>query len=288
MPSTEAPGLRGDWLNGWLAALGITVLLADAHLRWTGGGAPHAVIEHDGHSLAERVTEALPPPPDLARLVIAKEHSDSEASFPRNVPLAAYRSRAALARRDHDWSLSSSVTDLGRDEGSELAEHSPFDPPAPRGETLHDRVLRCRDALAGDIGGWVSGCLDGAGRRIKANGLGFDHRRLIASGDAPVTFVDPVIELLAFFGLSFFTVRGTGRRSATRGWTGPPSRRGSFRWPVWAPSLDRWAVDALLDAFYAARARAQVTGVTGVYQTVPYVPKASSDATRAFASERVP
>ena len=32
----EAPGLPADWLNGWLAAIGVTVLIPGARLRWTG------------------------------------------------------------------------------------------------------------------------------------------------------------------------------------------------------------------------------------------------------------
>lgn len=288
MPHTEAPGLTGEWLNGWLAALGITVLLDDARLCWTGDAAPHAVIEHDAPELAAHLAAALPAGVDLARRVIARAHPDTDQPFPRNVPLASYAQRAALARRRDDWTLSSSVTDLGGDDGKGLAAHGPFDPPAPRGETLHDRVLRCRDALGDGVAEWVSDSLNGVGRRIKANGLGFDHRRLQASADAPATFVDPVVELLAFYGLAFFPVRGTGQRGVARGWTAGPLTRGAFTWPVWRPSLDRWAIDALLDILASTPVRARLLGVTEAYATVPYAPKATSDVTRAYASERAP
>lgn len=282
------PGLTADWLNGWLAALGITVLVPEARLSWSEGASPEAVVV-TSEPLGDLVTAAWPTAVDLQDLTIARVHNlTPEVELPRNVPLSVYAARARAARSTGDWTLSSSLTDLGRDDGKSLAEHGPFDPPAPRGETLHDRLLRCHSAVDKDeLATAVALSFSGCGRRVKANGLGFDHRRMVASADSPAAYVDPVVEVLAFYGLWFFPVRGTGGRAQTRGWTAPASRRGSFTWPVWVPPLDRWALDGLLDRFYAEDRSARALGVEGVYSTVSYQPKATSDVTRAYASERL-
>ena len=57
----EAPGLPADWLNGWLAAIGVTVLIPGARLCWTDDGVPSAVFETDEPvDLAKVVADALP------------------------------------------------------------------------------------------------------------------------------------------------------------------------------------------------------------------------------------
>jgi hypothetical protein len=136
----------------------------------------------------------------------------------------------------------------------------------------------------------IAESLAGAGRRIQANGLGFDARR-IPAGVQPgaEVSVDPVIECLAFFGLALFPIRGNGRKERTRGWLTDAWRVGAFRWPSWSPLLDRWAIDALLDM--APRAAhdlrlARRLGISSWFETVPYKPKGSSDSTRAYASRR--
>ena len=77
--------------------------------------------------------------------------------------------------------------------------------------------------------------------------------------DATEPWIDPVVELLAFFGLAEFPVRGRGvdRRLGRhgepdvrqRGWRKAPGsnepRR--FVWPAWQQPLDASGVDALLD-----------------------------------------
>ena len=44
MTQVPCPGLPADWINGWLAAVGATVLDARIRLHWTTEGTPLAVL----------------------------------------------------------------------------------------------------------------------------------------------------------------------------------------------------------------------------------------------------
>ena len=44
MTQVTCPGLPGAWVNGWLAAVGATVLDARVQLHWTTDGAPLAML----------------------------------------------------------------------------------------------------------------------------------------------------------------------------------------------------------------------------------------------------
>lgn len=297
MAEEVAPGLTADWLNGWLAAIGVTVLLPDARLSWTQDAIPVAsFLVPDGPSAADRVGAVLDDPAWIDRLVIR--------GLPRKVTRDDYRKAAVRARRSEgtgvgrDLSLSASVTDLVRDsrlsDGGQLP-HSPFDPSAP-GTTgaVFDRVASCVTKLrevSSNLTDASSATFAGRGIRIQANGLGFDPRRLVA-GVQPKgqVFVDPVVELLCFFGLVHFPIRGNGTRVQPRGWAGPASRRGSFAWPIWEPRLDAWGIDALLDRFYNGepRSRLRRLGIRGAFQSVSYRQLDRSDPTRAYGSEALP
>jgi len=292
MAILRAPGLTADWLNGWLAAVGVTVLVPGAKLRWSEDALPVAELQVPGdRSVAQLITAGLPRPEAIEELAIAKQH------VRRNVPLETYRDRAAVTRRTHDFSLAASLTDLLEKLDENDLPHSPFDPPAPKGRTLHDRVGACVNAIfvSDDAPRKVGATLDGTAIRVKMNGLGFDYRRL----DAPAqpngdNFVDPVAEILAFHALALFPVRGNGGTERARGWVGPASRRHSFSWPAWSSPLDRWAIDALLDRAHAvisSRSYPEVAlrrlGVTALFATVAYRTDSRSDPTRAYASERL-
>lgn len=288
--SYRAPGLTGDWLNAWLAAIGVTVLLATARVAFAGDENPVACIEMEGdHDLAEALAAALPREADLEELAIARSR------LSRKVLIDAYREAASTARTTRDWSLSSSVTDLGERDVKKELPHSPFDPPAPQGLTLWERLAGCRKALpvAEDtLRRTIADSLAGCGERIRANGLGFDYRRLPAAAlDERQVWVDPVIECLAFYGLALFPVRGDGVRAVARGWRwDKASRRTRFCWPVWHEPLDRFAIDALLGAVYASRLdknAAHRLGVDAVFEAVPYRPTHSNDVTRGFGSRRL-
>lgn len=281
MDTIEAPGLSAAWLNGWLAALGITILVPGTTLRWAGDPRPSAILQ--APNLIEQLVNVFPTIDDLKALAIARQSPTAPIEFTRKVSTEAYTSRAGLARAG-DHSLAATVTDLAPSEEERIA-HSPFDPSAPKGLTIHQRLASCREAIT-DIEPRLLGSLNGNGERAQMNGLGFDYSRLFAptipSGQV---WCDPVIEILAFYGLSYIPVRGDGQRIRTRGWEGPATRRGSFTWPTWAPALNTSAIDALLDRFWSGGERHIAAAA---FRSVAYQPRGSLDATRAFASERMP
>jgi len=279
------PGLSGGWLNGWLAALGVAALLPDVLLSWSRDPVPCATFHHGGGPpLAERIAEALP---DEAAL-----HESVLASLPRRVALEAFQGAAERSRKREDSSIARSVSDLvsGKSFRGDDLPHGGFDPPAPKGTTLVDRVIKCRQLLEPNPAQRIRATLQGTAVRERANGLGFDIRR-IPSGvqpDADVR-VDPAVECLCFVALEVFPVRGDGRRVLQRGWRDRETRRGAFAWPVWTEPLDIWAIDALLDHFFASPGEATEPGlgVHGVYGTVPFKPTGSSDTTRGYGAERL-
>ena len=293
----RAPGLAGDWLNSWLAAIGITVLVDGCRLRWSDERRPTAVLSSpSSHSLCTMIAAALPDEAALRSLVIANE----EGAFPRRVDLARYVTACTRVRGvPMDFSLAVSVTDLVNETAADNLPHGRFDPPAPRGETLWTRLLACRRALPPDAASLeqlITLSLAGRGLRREVNGLGFDVRR-IEAGDPPAggKYVDPVVECLAFHGLSLFPLRGDGQNPSTRGWRRSIRSRYSrravpeLRWPVWAVPLDRWAIDALLGyAFASVSSETRPLGlsVTGAFATVPYRRTADLDQTTGYASRR--
>lgn len=283
----EAPGFAGDWLNGWLAAIGVTVLLDDVRLSWTGGPSPIARFHHDGTSpVAARILAALPDVDWFTQRPFAAAR--------RKVDLDTFQAAAAKSREERDDHLAPFVTDLLADSGTEKARlldlgdlrHGPLDPPAPKGTTIIDRAAACRRALGDASEARILETLRGIAARSQMNGLGFDIRRLAVGSqpDAKV-MVDVVIECLCFVAARVFPFRGDGRRTRLRGWEGPP-RRGAFVWPVWSEPLDAWAVDALVDVFSADRKAAQARySVCGGFALVPFEPSGKSDTTRGYASE---
>lgn len=298
----RCPGLTGDWLNAWLAAIGITVLIPDARLSWTAERAPVAVIHTaDSQPLAEQVSDSLPTPdqwwdrnPAIAPAPYQKKNTT------RGMNLDGYAQRAEQERKAQSFTLAASLTDLT---GRPLDQsHSPFDPAAPgsTGGVFH-RVLDCLTAIprgSQDRSEWIRETLDGPGRRIPANGLGFDIRR-ITSGSLTddAKRVDPVIEILAHASLNHFPVRGDGAAEHTRGWMGRRTSAGALAWPCWASPLDRWAIDALLDRFTEQRhssgddtakmrTHSRTLGIVHAFKVVPYQPKSSADATRGYGSQQ--
>jgi hypothetical protein len=292
MTVEEAPGLPADWLNGWLAAVGITVLVPTARLAWSDHVVPHAWFEVPRSvTLAGEILAGLSDPTGLDQFAIARKHQASAIDFERRVSLDAFRDRARLARSERDGTLEMSVTDLAISRDGQL-EHAPLDPPAPQGRTLHQRFASCVSELqSASSETSIRATLAGRGKRVAINGLGFDSRRF-AGGVQPQakSHVDPVIECLCFHALRLFPVRASGRFALQRGWTKPGSV-GRFVWPVWRDALDRWAIDALLDRVQSAGSddigRCRRVGVHGFFASVYRKPLGSSDVNRAYAGERL-
>jgi len=204
--------------------------------------------------------------------------------------MEAFVQRAAIARALSDFSLGSSVTDLAKDvgTGAPSIEHSPFDPPAPKGVTLWERVVRCAEATIQEGMVGVDHSLCSRGKRIKHNGLGFDYRRLLSPTD-PVgdVWVDPAVEFLAFFGLAFVPVRGNGKRRAVAGFGSDRNRPGPFSWPIWSQPLTAAGIDAQLGQFWSGGSGGtNGRNVLAHYQAIAYKARAQMDQTRGFASER--
>lgn len=293
MHEEHAPGLSVDWLNGWMAAIGVCVLLPEARLSWTDDPVPTARFLVPGDTLLpELAAQHLPSEEQLGRLAISR-HLDGRLELPRTVTLAAYTNRVDIERKTRDASVSSTLTDLVDDNQLDDLPHSPFDPAAPGGFTLWKRVMLCRQAIKDPVRD-LAATFAGKGRRVEINGLGFDARRLVAGEQEAKKSVDPVVELLAFLALPLFPMRGIGKRddqTLARGWHGPAGRTGSFRWCAWSPYLDWWGIDALIDLLPGARrdpSAAKRLGVTAWYHSVPYRQISSNDRTYAYGAEAEP
>lgn len=283
----EAPGLPADWLNAWLAAIGIASLLDEVKLSWSDEVVPHAIFTTATsiEDFTRKIAERLPKARDLESTAIARHHKDTSNDFERTVLVDTFRERAKIERKDRGYLLAASVSDMSMRRDPDEIDHGPFDPPAPRGETLFSRAIKCAQLLGGDLKDLedaVGQTLRGTFARIKANGLGFDCRRLSTgvqtSGRGSEVHVNLVIELLALAALRHFPCRGDGYVVRQRGWNASASRRGAFVWYTWQPPLDIWAIDALLDL------PERLT--THAWQSVPYRPSSSSDTTRAYFSKQ--
>ena len=299
MAETICPGLPASWINAWLAAVGATVLDSRIALRWTTGRTPAAVLVADDVDPVEALAASWPDREMLAELPIA-EHWHSTPPMPRRVAVEAFKARAHAARgHPFSWTLSSTVTDLSLDANREVA-HAPFDPSGP-GPTkwLHHRLLKVHRGVFPSAERLAQSLL-GTAERVKDNGLGFDLTRMGSQVDGSAMAVDPVVEVLAFFGLALLPVRGDGTDASQhrssyssavqRGWARVRANRRQYRfkWPAWSPALDRAAIDALLDIWNPDMKRHwNRFGVHAGWQTVQFKPRATADTTRAFGAERI-
>lgn len=307
----ECPGLPAEWINGWLAAVGITVLDPEIRLSWTSDPSPIAVLHHPDAEPAVALAEAWPGRRRLEEMPLAR---DFEGSVPleRQVPIETFVERVVLSRGHPDaWTLTSSLTDLAIDSGK--AAHAPFDPAGPGSiKWLHHRLLKMYNHIAQDdvdeLIAAIKNAIDGISVPVIDNGLGFDISRLPDRARGGVRImVEPVVEVLAFFGLALLPVRGDGLRQSQprvrqRGHGIGGRRESTFIWPAWSQPLDRWGIDALLDAWHqtwkphkanegldwrTSRLDWDRLGVHAGWATRPYRPTASADRTRGFSSERI-
>ena len=294
MISRTCSGLPGNWINGWLAAVGATVLDSRIRLHWTDGGTPVAVLSAGETDPLAALAESWPDRARLEDLPIAR-HWGSTALLPRSVSVDAFAGRArAVRNHPFTWALSSTLTDLIVNKNGDVAD-APFNPPAPRGTTLHDRLLRVHKDVQPSATTLMAS-LAGQAARVQANGLGFDITRLGSLADSSDKWVNPVVEVLAFFGLAILPLRGRGTdarigstraRAAQRGWLSE-GRSSRFYWPAWTQRLDVHGIDALMDAWEPNRKRTwPLAGVHAGWRIVPFEARGSGDPTRAFGSARL-
>ena len=303
MTEIACPGWGASWVNAYLAAVGATVLDERIRLRWTTDAEPTAVLSSETADPVAALAESWPDAEFLSGLPIADDWQGAARLQPegrRPVSVEAFTARARAARSQrYAWTLSSTMTDLAVDERGMVA-HAPFDP-AGTGpmKWLHHRLLkvhahvdcpavRLRESLAGQAD------------RVHDNGLGFDLTRLGSLSDHSGNWVDPVVEVLAFFGLAILPVRGrgidkrlarsTGIAVQQRGWrqaAGGEERR-RFHWPAWSQPLDSDGIDALMDAWNPAkRGTWERIGVHEGWRTVQYQRRGDGDRTVGFGAERL-
>ena len=292
------PGLPASWLNGWLAAVGAVVLDPRLRLRWTTDDAPVAVLSAESIEPVDALAEAWPSRELVDDLPIAA-HWRNVPTLERQVAVEDFRIRAAEARSTSaSWTLSSTLTDMSVDRKGEVA-HAPFDAAGPGTvKWLHYRVSRLHERIGRPSASRLHTSLTGRGSRVKDNGLGFDQSRLGSLADKTDPWVEPVVELLAFYGLALFPMRASGadRREGgspderQRGWRRPAGSQDprEFHWPAWEPTLDAWGIDALLDVWDPWRRAAwRAVGVHAGWRSVRYRNRATADPTRAIGAERL-
>ncbi len=295
MNRVECPGLQASWLNGWLAAVGTTVLDSRIRLGWTSGTTAVAVLAAEDIDPVSALVASWPSKEVLRDMPLADERQ-GVGRFGRHVSWQDFRARVRATRgHPYSWTLSSTVTDLQLDDG-EKVEHAPFDPPAPQGLTLFSRLLRVH-AEVQPTAERISDGLSGQALRVQSNGLGFDLSRLGSLADSTDPQVEPMVELLAFFGLALLPVRGpgvavNGKRFGRagvvqRGWRLKRDRKDrQFVWPAWCQLLDFRAIDALLDAWKPGPREAWPSlGVHAAWRTVAFQRRADLDPTRGFGAE---
>lgn len=312
MNGIECTGLPADWLNSWLASIGLLVLEPRLRLSWTPERSPVAVLTAEGATDPLALAVQAWPQVDRLSLMPIARRVEGLPEMGRTVPLGVFKRRAEHARGHPDsWTLSSSITDLVVERPADTVKHADLDPTAPKGTTLHDRLVSCfRHVPSPHLA--IPATLQGYGKRVKANGLGFDASRIAGLADLSKTNVDPVVEVLAFFGLRLLPMRGEGvdvGKSGTRNrfaarqrcWSldrGQSSRAQHMTWPAWTRPLDLLGVDALLDVWSSLNERraqgqrvpyAEMSrlGVHAAWETRPYKPRGSFDATKGFMSARV-
>ena len=300
MTQVTCPGVPAAWINGWLAAVGATVLDPRIRLHWTTDGRSLAVLSAAEVDPIAALVESWPDAALLSSLPIA-ENWNGAGEVRRKVPVEAFVTRARAARRHpYSWTLSSTMTDLCVDENGEVA-HAPFDPAGPGTiKWLHHRLMKVHEQVEPSAAR-IRDSLTAQAARVKGNGLGFDQTRLGSLSDTTASiWIDPIVEELAFFGLAILPVRGHGADrqlvryadvgERQRGWRKTPGSREPrrFNWPAWQQPLDRAGIDALMDAWNPERrATWSRLGVHAAWRTVRFQPRGSADTTRAFGAERL-
>ena len=292
-------GLPASWVNAWLAAVGATRLEPKLRLSWTVENVPRAVLCADDADPAGLLASAWPTRRRLHELPIAETWDDTPP-VQRKVSVEDFAMRARAVRSDaSSWTLSSTMTDLDVAANGEVA-HAPFDPAGPGTiKWMHHRLVRVHGQVVPTVGR-LADSLNGTAHRVKDNGLGFDITRLASQADKTAKWVDPVIEVLAFFGLALLPVRGSGtdkgiNKSAhssvrQRGWKRLPDHEPAFCfvWPAWNQPLDFNGIDALLDIWkWRERYRWSRVGIRGGWRTMRYQKRGAGDTTRGFGAERL-
>lgn len=293
-------GLPASWVNGWLAAVGATVLNDRIRLHWTAGNHLAVLSAADCHPI-DALVESWPDEALLNDLPIAEQWEEAGV-LQRKVEVDSFIQRVRVARGHcHSWTLSSTMTDLSVDKNGEVT-HAPFDPTGPGTiKWLHHRLLKSHAHVRQPSAQRIRASLVGEASRVKDNGLGFDPARLGSQADKTDAWTDPVVEVMAFFGLALLPMRGRGvdgrlasktsdNGGRQRGWQRPSGsyRDPRFHWPAWDQPLNFDGIDALLDLWNPDKQkRWSPLGVHAAWRSARYKALSTSDPTKAYGSERL-
>ena len=268
MNQQHCPGLLADRPHQWLAAIGATVLVDDLRLSWTDDPSPCAVLHSPHNNPPKALQTAWPTRQDFAAIpIVAWNLTNKQA-----IPLTDYRhmTRNSIGH-NHAWTLAAAATDLAptRD-GANMAARGPFNPGFQGRSSPHrslHKMVTCTPAN-------ITDALDGTLPSAQGEGLGLDPDRFgdFQGREKGVKTIHP-IEVMAFHGLALFALRGDAIADAghtrQRGWTTTRRREPVFQWPAWRQPLDRWAIDALLDAWNPDhRPTDNTLGITAAWRSV--------------------
>ena len=305
MGQVTCKGIPASWINGWLAAVGATVLDPRIRLHWTRSG-DLAILSAADCDPVDALVESWPNGELLSGLPIAEDWK-SVGVLERKVKVEVFRERVRRARsHPYSWTLSSTMTDLSVDKDGEVA-HARFDPPGPGPiKWLHHRLSKVHQHVAEPSAERIRASLVGEAPRVQDNGLGFDQARIGSQADKSKPWTDPVVEVMAFFGLALLPVRGGGvderlqrgaglQRGADgdkrqRGWRKPAGtgKARHFHWPAWDQPLDADGIDALLDAWNPEKKKCwSLLGVHDGWRSTAFKTDSNSDPTRAYGAERL-
>lgn len=286
MKTLQCPGLLAELPHHWLAAVGATVIVGDLRLSWTDDPSPCAVLASPCQNPAEVLHAAWPSSEDFRRIPVVEWNLSNK----QDIPLEDFRrmTRAGLTQSDA-WSLAAAATDLApKARVPNAAARGPFNPGFQGPSSPHRSISTMLRCTVDDVTDALAGVLPSG----KGDGLGLDPNRFgdpQGTGEG-VTTIHP-IEVMAFYGLALFPLRGDGILNAAharqRGWTLTSGRNEVFRWPSWRQPLDRWGIDALLDAWNPDRRPTdEVLGIGAAWRSVR-IDRPGKNPGHGYASRRL-
>ena len=267
MKQQECPGLLASVPHQWLAAIGATVLNEHLRLSWTDEPNPCATLHSPHQPPVELLHSAWPSEDDFAQLPIVEWNLNNQ----QDIPLADFRRMTTASLADDDaWMLAAAATDLAPGKRSHCAARGPLNPGTQGSSSPQEQILKMLSCTAKDI----ADALDGVLPAKNLGGLCLDPRRFVdPQGKMKGVRTVYPIEVLAYYGLALFPLRGDGiidkGAPRQRGWVSTPRGEPRLKWPAWRQPLDRWAIDALLDAWNPERPTSAAThGITSAWESV--------------------
>lgn len=274
MNRRECPGWTADWLTGWLAAVGTTVMVPGMKLSWEGvGNATRAVLHHSNDDPIRALAAQWPDGDQFDALPwprSSKAENGCDYGTGKLAPqdFARYAEIASRGETLSQWAATAIYTDTkldrnGRCLSSEWGRIN-------RGRDPHESVRCCLLAVRANPeqrivrsasgvperidseeyrkSGWVR---EGKAARLAARGLNNDVRRLNPGrSDCGQAGVDPTAETLSFYAFGILgpvTVRGGKARVAAEHQHDGESR---LYIPAWSEPLDRHSIMALLGSWH--------------------------------------